>query len=267
VNAQLLLVEPRGHATGKFQRLKVASRLHAQSDVRAAMLKRSVYSLWIAPSEPAMALLLSTLPRRPISEDRRLLSLERARGEAQNLVHAHFRFVVSAGDGVRLSPIAELIEVLGSDKRADLFIGGVVLAAQSALLLYRGNLEPITVPFNWFASRPGSPDPEVTQFAITDYGQTVRLGDYEAAADAILYEFDEDYRHRAKKRRLEKDESIGGSIRRLRLQKGLRQSDFPGVTAKEIARIEHGKVKKPHRETLQEIADRTGTTLDQLHSF
>ena len=69
MNDQLLLVEPRGHASGKFQRLK-ASRLHFQSDVRAAMAQRSVYSLWIAPSEHAMELLLGTLPRRPRGDDR-----------------------------------------------------------------------------------------------------------------------------------------------------------------------------------------------------
>lgn len=265
MNDQLLLVEPRGHASGKFQRLK-ASRLHFQSDVRAAMAQRSVYSLWIAPSERAMELLLGTLPRRPRGDDRRLLSFERARGDAQNLVHAHFRFVVSAGDGVHLLPIAELIEVLGADNRADLFVGGVVLTTQSAILLYRGNLEPITIPLDWFASRPGSL-PDVSKVAVTDYGQTVRLGDYEAATDAILYEFDEDYRSRAKKQRIEKDKSIGGSIRRLRLQKGLRQSDFPGVTSKEIARIECGKVKKPHKQTLQKIADRTDVPVHQLRSY
>jgi len=188
-------------------------------------------------------------------------------GETQNLVHAHFRYAVSVGEGVQLLPITELIEVLGSDNRADLFLGGVVLAALSSLLLYRGNLEPITIPLDWFVSRPGSPEPDVSNFAVTDYGQTIRLGGYEAATDAILYEFDEDYRTRARKRRLEQDQSIGGSIRRLRLQKGLRQSDFPGVTAKEIARIELGKVKRPHRETLERIANRTGVPVDQLESY
>jgi hypothetical protein len=38
--------------------------------------------------------------------------------------------------------------------------------------------------------------------------------------------------------------------------KGLRQSDFPGLTAKEIARIERGEVKKPHQRTLKAIAKR-----------
>jgi transcriptional regulator with XRE-family HTH domain len=65
----------------------------------------------------------------------------------------------------------------------------------------------------------------------------------------------------------DEDQSIGGAIRRLRLQKGLRQSDLQGVTAKEIARIEGGKVRKPHRETLRKIADRTGVPVDQIETY
>lgn len=267
MNSQVLLVEPRGHGTGKFQRLK-ASRLHFESDVRAAMTQRRMYTVWIAPSEPAMELLLGTLPHRPRDSDLRLLSLDQAANAAtHNLVHAHFRFVVSAGDGARLLPIPELIEVLGSDLRSDLFIGGVVIPTRPEILLHRGNLEPLTVPLSWFAPRPGSPDPDVSQFAVTDYGQTVRLGDYEASADAILYEFDDDYRRRAKKRRADEDQSIGGAIRRLRLQKGLRQSDFPGVSAKEIARIERGKVNKPHKDTLRTIAARAGVPMDKIETY
>lgn len=267
MNSQVLLVEPRGQGTGKFQRLK-ASRLHFQSDVRAAMTQRSVYTLWIAPSEPAIELLLGTLPRRPRDSDLRLLSFDQTAGTAErNLLHAHFRFVVSVGNGVRLLPIPELIEVLGSDHRSDLFIGGVVMPTRSEILLYRGNLEPITVPLSWFGTRTGSADPDISRFEVADYGQTIRLGDYEASTDAILYEFDEDYRRRAKKRRAEEDQSIGGAIRRLRLQKGLRQSDFPGVTAKEIARIESGKVRKPHSDTLRKIADRTGVPADQIETY
>jgi hypothetical protein len=183
------------------------------------------------------------------------------------LLHAHFRFVVSVAAGARLLPDDELVEVLGSDNSTDLLIGGEVIPARSEILLYRGNLEPLTVPLQWFASRSGSPGPDLTAFAVTDYGQTVRLGSYEASTDAILYEFDEDYRARAKKRLMEQDASLGGSIRRLRLQKGLRQSDFPGVTAKEIARIEKGAVKKPHLETLKIIARKAGVPVAKIASY
>lgn len=68
-------------------------------------------------------------------------------------------------------------------------------------------------------------------------------------------------------RSADQDPLIGGAIRRLRLQKGLRQSDVPGVTAKEIARIELGQVKKPHQDTLRKIAVRTGVPVDQLETF
>lgn len=266
MTSQLLLIEPRGHTTRQFLHLK-AHRLHLKSEIRSAMARRLAYSLWITPNEPAMDLLLRTLPSRPTQRDQRLLSFSGVPAEAHSLMHAHFRFVVCAAEGAHLLPISELIEVLGSENRADLFIGGMVMRATSAILLYRGNLEPITVPLRCFVARPRSAAPDLAQLAITDYGQTVRLGSYEASTDAILYELDEDYRIRAKKRRLDEDQSIGGAIRRLRLQKGLRQGDFPGVTAKEIARIEHGKVKTPHRDTLEAIAARTGVPVDQLITY
>jgi transcriptional regulator with XRE-family HTH domain len=66
---------------------------------------------------------------------------------------------------------------------------------------------------------------------------------------------------------VDSDRSLGGALRRLRLQKGLRQSDFPGVTAKEIARIERGEVKKPHQQTLAEIAKRMGVSADEISTY
>jgi len=91
----------------------------------------------------------------------------------------------------------------------------------------------LVVPLTWFRVRPDGPRPDLSDLAVTDFGQTIRLGEYEAATDAILYEFDDDSRWWAKKRQLATDRSLGGALRRLRLQKGLRQSDFPSLTAKE----------------------------------
>jgi hypothetical protein len=134
-------------------------------------------------------------------------------------LHAIFRFVVSADEGVRLLPTDELVDVLGSPNREDLFVGAAVAPADAAVILYRGSLEPLVVPLTWFRARPGGPRPDAASLAITDSGQTVRLGNYEAATDAILYEFDDAYRRRAKKRQMERDRSFGGALRRLRLQK------------------------------------------------
>jgi hypothetical protein len=175
--------------------------------------------------------------------------------------------VVSVDEGVQLLPMGELAEVLSSANRADLLIGAAVAPTDAAVVLYRGNLEPLVAPLAWFRARPDGPAPDPHDLAVTDFGQTIRLGAYEAAVDVLLYEFDEDYRRRAKKRQVETDRSLGGALRRLRLQKGLRQGDFPGVTAKEIARIERGEVKKPHQHTLTTIAKRMGVSSDDILTY
>jgi hypothetical protein len=261
----LLLIEPHGHASRLFMRLG-ADRLRSESEIRSALKRHGRRALWIAPSSAAVHLLLGIFPRRPTG-DQRLLSLERAHDNRHGLLHALFRFVVSVDEGVRLLPADELSEVLSSANRADLFIGVAVSPADAAAIVYRGNLEPLVVPLTWFRERPDGPIPDRHDVAITDFGQTIRLGTYEAAANALLYEFDEDYRRRAKKRQVETDRSLGGALRRLRLQKGLRQGDFPGVTAKEIARIERGEVKKPHQHTLTAIAKRMGVSADDILTY
>jgi hypothetical protein len=261
----LLLVEPRGHASGLFTRLG-ADRVRSESEIHTALSRHGHRALWIAPSTAAIHLLLGSFPHRPM-RDHRLLALERANGDRHGLLHALFRFVVSVDEGVQLLPVDELAEVLTSAHRADLFIGAAVVPTDAAVILYRGNLEPLVVPVTWFRERPEGPTPDVSDLAVADFGQTVRLGDYEAATDAILYEFDGDFRLRAKARQLETDRSLGGAMRRLRLQKGLRQSDFPGLTAREIGRIERGEVKKPHQHTLAAIAKRMGVSADEISTY
>lgn len=109
------------------------------------------------------------------------------------------------------------------------------------------------------------PDPK--RIGIIDYAQTVLLGKYEASSDAILYEHDPVYRKEVKEQSREQDTSLGGSIRRLRLQKGLKQSDFPGVRSKAIGRIERGEVTEPRADTLTHIASRLGVTVEELDSY
>jgi transcriptional regulator with XRE-family HTH domain len=82
-----------------------------------------------------------------------------------------------------------------------------------------------------------------------------------------LYEFDPQYRRRAKRRLAERDDSLGGALRRLRLQKGLRQNDCASVGAKVIARIERGEVKKPHQKTMILIAKRLGVSPEEIGTF
>ncbi|MBI5544774.1 MAG: helix-turn-helix transcriptional regulator [Deltaproteobacteria bacterium] len=167
----------------------------------------------------------------------------------------------------RFLPDDELAEVLASKSAADLFIGGAADAGAGALVLYKGDLLPLVVPLSMFKARPGGPAPDAGRLEVVDFGQTVRLGEFEAASDAIFYELDADYRRRAKARQREQDPSFGGSLKRLRLQKGLGRADFGGISAKEVARIERGQIKRPHPATLKKLAAKLGVAVEALGSF
>ena len=103
----------------------------------------------------------------------------------------------------------ELTEVISAENRGDLFVGGAVNPSEEVLVLYRGSFDRLSVPFAWF-DRKSDGEPDFETFAVIDHGQTIRLGAFEVAADAILYDFDSDYRRRAKKRQLKLNDSWGG---------------------------------------------------------
>jgi hypothetical protein len=219
---------------------------------------------WVVLDSDALVLLASAVH----THDRwhRLLLLQRATTARRELLHALFRVVIAPDDGVRLLPPDELAEVMVDERAEDLFIGGVVDADDKALVLYRGNLDRLVVPLRWFKPRPKA-RPDFAAFVVTDSGQTVQLGEYEAAADAILYEFDAQARGRMKEREIKQDMSFGGALRRLRLQRGLSRADFDPLNAKTVARIERGEVDEPHGETLSLIARRLGVKPDQIKSY
>jgi hypothetical protein len=93
-----------------------------------------------------------------------------------------------------------------------------------------------------------------------DHGRTIAPGDYEASADAILYEPDPLYRRMLKKQRRQSERTFGASLLRLRKQRRSKRNDFAPISAKEIARIEHNEIAKPHSKTLEAIADRLGVS-------
>jgi hypothetical protein len=69
-------------------------------------------------------------------------------------------------------------------------VGGAVVPAAKSLVLIRGDLTSLVVPFSWFVARPNGPKPDFTDFEVIDSGQTIKLGSHEAAVDAVLYELD-----------------------------------------------------------------------------
>jgi DNA-binding Xre family transcriptional regulator len=53
----------------------------------------------------------------------------------------------------------------------------------------------------------------------------------------------------------------------LRILKGLSLSDFPGITEKEVARIEKGEVKKSHADTMSILGRRFGVRPEEIKTY
>ena len=152
--------------------------------------------------------------------------------------------------------------------RADLLIGGFVKHSNETITFWRGNLESLTVRFSSSAKSGDGTVPNYDAFSVIDCGQTVKLGNYEAAVDAILYEHDPEFRRAISKQRLQDDRSFGAALRRLRKQRGLCREDFePDVAAKTVARIEQGEVTRIHKATLEALARYLAVEPDEIESF
>jgi hypothetical protein len=223
-----------------------------------------VARVWVAERAADLMPLVRLAPR--LGADQRLLVLEPPDAIEWSCLNLLFRVIVEGASVSALLQTEELGEAMTAANRADLFVAGVVNAPAQVVVLYRGTLDPVVVPFGWF-TRASADAPDFTAFALADYGQTVRFGAYEASADAVLYDLDAEYRKRAKARELAHDDSFGACVRRLRLSKGVRRSDFPGITEKEVARIERGEVKRPHRATIEAIAARLGVDPAEITSY
>lgn len=243
-----------------------AKILESATEVRKELEQPITGSLWISYDKSLTQELLKSVsrPGASLGEAVFVHSLAAKSIAALASCFSHFAF---SEDGAFLEP-EELAEALQAENRRGLFIGGLVDDSTKTVTLWRGDLEPLTVPYSAFPTSGDGIKPDFTKFKVTDYGQTIRLGAYEAAADAILYEFDPDYRRRIKKERHATEQSFGASLRRLRKQRGLSREDFaPDITAKTVARIELGQVTNVQSKTLQALAKRLGVAPDEIGSF
>ena len=221
-------------------------------------------SVWIADSS-SMAMLSKLSGKRQNNQS--LLVLDPIGRFDKDYFYALFSQVVLGADGATLLAPSELTEILASPNSEDYFIGGTVNLNIRSIIFYRGNLESLVVPLAWFKAGPNSPQPDPEDFEIIDFGHTVRLGQFEAATEAILYEFDPDFRRRERKRRFDGDESFGGSLRRLRRQRGLKRGDFLPLSSKAVARIERGEVETPQATTLKILSQRLGVDVEDIATY
>ena len=164
---------------------------------------------------------------------------------------------------ILLSP-EELTEVFAAENKANLIVGG--LMNESEVILWSGDFRRLVVPLSAFEPS-GTTDPDFTKFSIIDHGNTIKLGDYEASTDVVLYEFDSEYRREIKRCRQQKEKTFGASLRRLRKQRKLSRDDFAPLSSKMIARIERGESPKPHPRTLASIAKKLRVAPDEIIEY
>jgi len=237
-----------------------------RADLRSSLASATKDSLWVSYAPDLTHALVKGVAANPPSLGLGLF-VHTLEMQSIPVLSSAFRRIAFTPNGGFL-PAEDLSEVLSAENRADLFIGGFVNRPTETITLWRGNLDSLTVPLSAFPRSGDGTEPDFDAFSIVDSGQTVRLGQYEAAVDAILYEFDPEYRRRISKKRLKEDRSFGAALRRLRKQRGVRREDFePDVSAKTVARIEQGLVKRIRQKTLAALASHLGVEPDDIATY
>ncbi len=257
MTTNLYVVSDGGSAHGRS-----AVKVSSQAAARKAYAGK--HALWLAYD--ASDLRVITKAVHICKRGHALLTMETISPARRVLMDAFFSVVVEPSPGMALLPWEELREVVASKDARDLFVAAQALPDDDMLVLVRGDLGSLVVPLSTFRQAKGGPKPDAARVSVTDYGQTVCFGEYEVAADALLYECDADARRRLKKRAIQADATLGGAIRRLRSQKGIAREDFGSTSAKTLARIERGETQ-PRSRTLSVIARRLGVPLEELSAY
>jgi len=234
-------------------------------EVKKAVANTNEAGRWISFERSLTEALLKSIswPPKPLGDA--LIVHELNLESIKPLEHLFHRMVFCAKDG--LLPDEELSEVLASSERERLFIGGMVDPSSETITLVRGDLSEITAPFSAFPPSGDGTAADFTKFKVVDFGQTVQLGDYEASTDSILYENDAKYRREVRKNLLKSDESFGGSLRRLRIQRQLGRDDFYPLSEKTIARIERGEVNRIQPRTKKILAEKLHVRPEEIAGY
>lgn len=243
---------------------------HEERPVRLTMVEHGLVSLrvsnrtclWIASS--------AARTERFQPADRhgrdRLLVTDELDSSLHEFLAALFFDVVS-GPRPSFLPFDDIGAALLAPHFADLALGALVSEAREAIVIIRGDLDRTIVPWAWFRPSGTGTTPDFRDVAVTDSGLAIRLGAYEASMDGILYECDRAYRARERNRQVETEMFFGASLRRLRIQRGVPRDGFPGISSKEIGRIERGEIVRPHAATLRVIADTLGVEPVEIETF
>lgn len=183
----------------------------------------------------------------------------------QSLLEALFKEAIVIPHDAALS-VEQISGIIKNKNAKDYVIGGQIDKMTHTVTLIRGDLSKLAIPFSTFRPSGVNEKPDFIKFSIEDSGQTIKFGEYEASVDAVLYEFDPLYRSKRKSELAKKDKSFGACLRRLRVLKGLKQSDFHDLDEREIGRIERGEVK-PRQSTIEKLAEKLDVTPKEIESY
>ncbi|NLE39318.1 MAG: helix-turn-helix domain-containing protein [Pirellulaceae bacterium] len=251
-------------------RVKRLSRLHpirvsSVADVKRTVASARESSLWICFERALTDALLRSVDWPAKSLGDALIVHTSSLASMIVLGKCFRRVAFCVEDGLLRD--SELSEALTSPKRDYLFIGGSVDHASETITLWRGNLEPITVRFSAFPKAGDGTVPDFGRFRLTDCGQTIKLGDYEASTDSILYEYDAEYRREVRRNREKNEKSFGACLRRLRKQRRLGRDKFAPLSEKTIARIERGEVDRVHPRTMSLLAATLQVRPEEINEY
>jgi hypothetical protein len=241
---------------------------HDRAEVEAAVTGPTRRATWISFTRNFTDILLEkAVDARADLRGSHLITLTPPRSESIPALTGLFHPVFGLVEGFQWLPREELVEAITREDASERFIGGSVDPKAKTLTLLRGDIEAVVAPFSLFPKAGDGTAPDFAGLRLTDYGRTVALGEYEASADAILYELDPAYRRLLRKQRWQSERTFGASLMRLRKQRRLKRGDFAPVSSKEIARIERNEVGKPHARTLEAIADRLGVRPEAIEGY
>ncbi len=179
----VLLPEP--HPSGTTFEASDAHVIRSEHEA-AVMYREGLPTQWLVPDARWLDVVLRIGGGR--RSDQRLLVPAPIDAITTTALHALFTRVVSQPEGGHLLPADELAAVLSDAKPDESFIGGYVHHATAMVVLYRGELSSLVVPLDWFAN-PHTVRADPDDFEIVDWGHGVRLGEFEAGSDAVLYDF------------------------------------------------------------------------------
>jgi hypothetical protein len=237
-------------------------------EVEAAMSSPTNKATWISFTRDFTDILLkNAVDSRADLRGSHLITLTPPRPESVPALLGLFHPAFGLVAGFHWLPKDEFVETIVMADATDRFIGGSVDLKAKALTLLRGDITAVVAPFSIFPQSGDGTAPDFTRLKLIDYGRTIALGDYEASADAILYELDPGYRRKLRKHRQQSEKTLGASLMRLRKQRGLKRSDFAPISLKEIARLERNEVGKPHAKTLAILASRLDVRPEEIESF